>query len=541
MSSSSRSSNERVVTRQVRAQRDQGRAGVDRGPLVVQPGGERGAGAVDAHVADRARRPSPPRSPATVTATGRISQRAAPPHRSPVPIGISVPFSPVNRPQGRHDPPVRPDRRRRGAGWPAGDRRPSLRRRPRRRARRRLGRRSGTGRCCSTAGRSADGDTLRGAGVVNGSRIDAVAPPDERPVTSAASRPPAEAAAVVTVIAEAGPAAGAVVHLPPGRHVVGRSPSAAVALADGALEPHHALLEVDDDGTVRFIQLSGRVTGRIGAEPVTSPAAVPDGGVLLLGASRLRVGRELGPAAGSAVLTATPGDPWRRTLRRTPRPRLRWEPAPIPVPAAAGPAAPPSAVGLLTAATTLLGSAAIAVVMRSPMFLLFGAVGVVASARHVDRRPDRRRPRRPPEPALAALATSPPSSPPSRSSGQLARRTTSPSTPRVAAAVSAGSTLRGDVWSRRIDHDDAFRVTLGWGPVDWDVVVDAGGRAAPAGVGRRRRRRRAIRRRPRAGRPRSGCGAGGRWKGRPCRGSFADRPAGHLGRSRRLAALGRRR
>ena len=316
------------------------------------------------------------------------------------------------------------------------------------------------------------GDTLRGAGVVNGSRIDAVAPGrratrHQRCVAAAGG-----GHAVVTVIAEAGPAAGAVVHLPPGRHVVGRSPSAAVALADAALEPHHALLEVDDGGTVRFIQLAGRVTGRIGAEPVTSPAAVPDGGVLLLGASRLRVGRDVAPAAGSAVLTATPGDPWRRTLRRTPRPRLRWEPTPIPVPAAAGPAARPSAVGLLTAATTLLGSAGLAVVMRSPMFLLFGAVGVVASigmwlagrigAARDGRRSGARRAR-----DVAAFVAAVEEQRAARWLHHVAVN------PGVAAAVSAGSTLRGDVWSRRIDHDDAFRVTLGLGS---------------GGLGRRRRR-----------------------------------------------------
>ena len=273
------------------------------------------------------------------------------------------------------------------------------------------------------------GDTLRGAGVVNGSRIDAVAPPDERPVTSAASRPPAEAAAVVTVIAEAGPATGAVVHLPPGRHVVGRSPSAAVALADRALEPHHALLEVDDDGTVRFIQLSGRVTGRIGAEPVTSPAAVPDGGVLLLGASRLRVGRERGPGHRVGGAHGDAGGPVAADV--------------------AADAAATSAVGAGTDPRAGSGRPGGAAERRRPADRGDDPAGVGRSrgrhaladvppvrrrrgrrlGRHVDRRPDRRRPRRPPERRSPRSRRRRLRRRPSRSSGQLARRTISPSTP----------------------------------------------------------------------------------------------------------------
>ena len=233
---------------------------------------------------------------------------------------------------------------------------------------------------------------------------------------------------------------------------------------------------------------------------------------------------------GAAVLTATPGDPWRRTLRRTPRPRLRWEPTPIPVPAAAGPAARPSAVGLLTAATTLLGSAGIAVVMRSPMFLLFGAVGVVASVgmwlagrigaardgrRSGARRArERRRLRRRRRGAAGSSPAAPPRRQPRRRRGGQRRLHT--------CAATCGA--------RRIDHDDAFRVTLGLGSGRLGRRRRRRRRrTAPAGAGRRRRHRRALRRRRRAGRPRSGRGAGGRRHRRPCRRPFAGRPAGRPG------------
>ena len=48
-------------------------------------------------------------------------------------------------------------------------------------------------------------------------------------------------------------------------------------------------------------------------------------------------------------------------------------------------------------------------------------------------------------------------------------------TPSVAEAIAAATTRRADLWARRADHDDAFRLTLGWGVVEWEVVVDRTG------------------------------------------------------------------
>ena len=115
---------------------------------------------------------------------------------------------------------------------------------------------------------------------------------------------------------------------------------------DDALEPHHGLLDVDADGAVRFVQLTGRVTGRIGGEPIGAPVAVPDDAVLVLGASRLRVGRAVRPTDGRRGAH----DP-RRAIRGAARCGGRPGPAragsrpPIPVPAPAGPACGPGAIG----------------------------------------------------------------------------------------------------------------------------------------------------------------------------------------------------
>ena len=409
-------------------------------------------------------------------------------------------------------PPVRPDRRHRGPGWPAGDRRPSLRRRPRRRARRRPRARSARGRCCSTAGAVGRDDTLRGAGVVNGSRLDAVAPaesdPSPAPRRGRRRRPLPSSPSIV----EAGPGGRRRRAPPAGRHVVGRSPSAAVALADGALEPHHALLDVDADGTVRFVQLTGRVPA--GSTASRSPRRLPSptAACSCSGASRLRVGRDVGPgrrvggahgdagrpvaADAAAHAAATPalgadadrragsGRPGGASERRRPaRPRRR----------------------------RLLGSAGVAVVMRSPMFLLFGAVGVARLGRHVARRPDRRRPRRPPGAAPAAtrdVAAFVAAVEEQRAARWLHHLAVNPG---VAAAVSAGvhacaaTCGPGGRPRRRLPRHARAGVR--------STGTSSSTRPAaplPSGAGRRRRRRRALRRRRRAGRPRSGRGAGGR-------------------------------
>ena len=67
---------------------------------------------------------------------------------------------------------------------------------------------------------------------------------------------------VVEIWVTAGPDAGWSVALPLGRHLVGRAMGCAVAIADPAIEAHHALLEIDEDG-VELVQLAGRLPVRV--------------------------------------------------------------------------------------------------------------------------------------------------------------------------------------------------------------------------------------------------------------------------------------
>jgi hypothetical protein len=99
--------------------------------------------------------------------------------------------------------------------------------------------------------------------------------------------------ASVTVVCEAGPAAGLRRTVPAGRYVVGRATSVAVRLVDPTVEPHHAVLDVSPDGAVRLVQVAGRVPCRIDGAPLSldgAGAAVAPGAVVTIGSSRLRIG-----------------------------------------------------------------------------------------------------------------------------------------------------------------------------------------------------------------------------------------------------------
>ena len=100
---------------------------------------------------------------------------------------------------------------------------------------------------------------------------------------------------------------------------------------------------------------------------------------MTLGASRLRVGRGAGPSPGAVALASL----GRRPVAAGRAPPTTGVPAlgaaPDPFPQATPPSLRPPAAGLAAAGFTLVGSVAVAVVLRSPLFLVFGAVGLFAS------------------------------------------------------------------------------------------------------------------------------------------------------------------
>ena len=323
------------------------------------------------------------------------------------------------------------------------------------------------------------------SGVVNGSKVTCrssrAACRAERAV-DARDEGSADGHLVVTV--DAGPAAGAVVVLSPGRHLIGRSATCAVRLDDALAELHHAVLDVrpaSQSTESSLVQLAGRVpcwSG--GAEPESeSPlggrvAAEEHDSVVTIGASRIRFAATAadGPSpVRPAALAPRRDDPWRLTLHRPPRQPVDWVPSPI-EPPATDPAHPlRSAGGLLAGLVSVVGGVALAIVLGHPMYLIFSCVGFAAAAgsalsRRVGDRKRRRRyaaeSKRDRERFAREVAA--------QHDGRVAhQRATAPT---IAVALRVVRDLSAELWARRADHADGFTVSLGWGATAWEVRVN---------------------------------------------------------------------
>ncbi|WP_369070555.1 FtsK/SpoIIIE domain-containing protein, partial [Kineococcus terrestris] len=298
------------------------------------------------------------------------------------------------------------------------------------------------------------------------------------------TRPPAPAAGTRPVVARVhvagGPDAGHVLELPPGRWLVGRSPSAAgtaeapvtgpvdgaVALADPDLSRAHAVLEVAADGAVAVRDTGSRAGTRLlegeaartalGATVLrTDPEAVVPAHVRPDGDGHLLLGR-------SPRLAAEGASPLRLTWPRE-------EPAPAPAPFPWLPVAVPFAVSVLLA------------LLWTPLSLLLGLAGPVLVGGQWWA--ERRR-------AAAAAAH--------RRAEVLARRADALERARAAlrdehdarhraapdpAALLAQVTGRGTrVWERAAGDGDALHLRLGLGdaaPVSVALARDGAGPAGP--------------------------------------------------------------
>ncbi len=162
--------------------------------------------------------------------------------------------------------------------------------------------------------------------------------------------------------------------------MVGRAAGAAVRCDDGALEPHHVLIEVGPAG-VTLRQLTGRSRYVSRAEPLTE--AIRDrhcGSSWRSATASCRCAREISqhllrPAISPTSRRLPGGDVLMRSPRAVNamdsgrrRPRRRDRPAsgePI--------------GGLLPALLALAGSGLLALLVQQPMFFLFGAIGAIAA------------------------------------------------------------------------------------------------------------------------------------------------------------------
>ncbi|MBI4885266.1 MAG: hypothetical protein HY826_14555 [Actinobacteria bacterium] len=255
-----------------------------------------------------------------------------------------------------------------------------------------------------------------------------------------------------TAVWRTGPDAGVAIALPAGRHLLGRAYTAGIRCDDQALQPHHALIEVTSDGSVRLTQLTGRVPLRVNDRPVDAlTTTLTPGSVVEAGASTLLLVDHLArrPAA----------DVHDRALLRTPRAVPEWSPV-APNEAGEAPTREGNSGGLVPALIGLAGAGALAMVLQQPMFFLFGALGALVAvgswaAQHIATGRKFRT-------ALAAFEHAVAMQERQMTDQRLLMRAHRVATvPTIDRAV--GTILAKDsaLWSRRAAHPDAFLAAIG--------------------------------------------------------------------------------
>lgn len=213
-----------------------------------------------------------------------------------------------------------------------------------------------------------------GAGFrVGGQRLDLAHPLGEPPLLRGAVLTadrhtargmPLTSAAVIHLEWVAGPSAGHVVALERGRHVLGRGAGCAVRLEDGAVSRRHLELAVTPAGVmVRDLSPTNRST--LNGTPLDGAAAVMCSG------DRLRLGSTTLTHRISAMTPAatTLVDGLRRVHRP---PRFRVDPAAPEVAFPRPPSGPErNRLPLVAALVPMMLSTLLAIVLRSPVMLLF--------------------------------------------------------------------------------------------------------------------------------------------------------------------------
>ena len=221
-----------------------------------------------------------------------------------------------------------------------------------------------------------------------GSAITTSPGPELSATTTGAMAGGSCAAAVVELAVVAGPCCTSWRPLPPGRHTVGRAVSADIRLDDATVELHHGILDVDDAGSMMFIQLTGRVPVRIDGQPCEPAQPVVPGRTLLIGASRIDVRSTARVPLGAARIddrqhggsvVAADRDPWRRIVRRGPTVSASVRLPDLDVPDPLVEHRAPPLVGLVGAGVAAGGAGVLAAALGQAMFALFAAVGAVAS------------------------------------------------------------------------------------------------------------------------------------------------------------------
>jgi S-DNA-T family DNA segregation ATPase FtsK/SpoIIIE len=269
----------------------------------------------------------------------------------------------------------------------------------------------------------------------------------------------------------AGPDAGECHPLTIGRTVVGRAPSASVRCDDPAIQPFHAVIDHQPDGSVWCTPLSARPPLRLGGEPISERVRWADGQHLEIGHSVLEL--QHGSDESSIEPLGLLGD----AVVRRPRAMPSWQPADI-TPPIRQPRYAEAPGGLTPALIGVAGSAVMALVFRQLLFVLFGAVGaaVALGSWLAQRGAASRRRHHDDEEFDAACAAFEQMLEADRRAFVEAHRS---STPTAATARRLAESPDAHLWSRRTDHHDAMRASVGLGAVPWRRRPVAVGQAQP--------------------------------------------------------------
>jgi len=289
----------------------------------------------------------------------------------------------------------------------------------------------------------------------------AAAPP--RPAGAPGGVRPRPAPGFLALHVLAGPDAGHVIGLGPGRHRVGRSGGVQVRLEDPLLSRVHAELEVGTDG-VRVRDLGTTNGSRLDGDAVEQEwRPWPAGARLQVGASVLQVRPPV-----AATVSATPaGDGWVDVNRA---PRLAALPEPVVLRLPRPPDPPPP---LRLSAVALLLPLALSVplaLLWGPTALLFGLAGPVMTLGTAlgDRRGSRREHARRAAAHAAATEEVHREAERRRDAERIVLESQHPDPAGVAATAAA---LGGRLWERRRDDPDVLAVRLGLGQVRSGVAT----------------------------------------------------------------------
>jgi DNA segregation ATPase FtsK/SpoIIIE, S-DNA-T family len=258
-----------------------------------------------------------------------------------------------------------------------------------------------------------------------------------------------------------GPDAGRRITLVAGHHWLGRSGSAPIRCDDAALEPHHALVMLDDDGGATIMQASGRVPIMVNGRPLEASVDLELPATITVGRSTLHLARDVHrpePAAPDHPPKAAPV-----VLARQTRALPTWEDTVFERPELASPATDLPG-GLLMAIVGLAVAVVMATAMRQPLILLLGGLGAVATigtwiVSRVRARRHGQRARRTHAVALAQFEQATQGEA-QRFADHLHRHTSTPCT-------AWDASLGGGLWSRRAEHADAFVVSVGAAELPW--------------------------------------------------------------------------